>query len=227
LLRILSIYSGILPIAVFFLFLNRNRKDGLWVIFLYVLVSSIIDLTFEFTTLPGKIQFFLFSIFTLLEYSLFSAFLYINFKKSLFKKILIVISIIFYFFCFYSFSTTKDYSFDSLPASIEAILIIIFCIFFFYEQINNPEVSFIYSSKKFWVATAFLIYLSGTLFLFIYSSNLSVEDQESYWPINFVFNILKNLFIALAFFIPVYKNHSFLHNITDDFFETPLTHHKP
>jgi hypothetical protein len=111
-----------------------------------------------------------------------------------------------------------------LPASIEAILIIIYCIIFFYEQINNPDISFIYSSKKFWVTTAFLVYLSGTLFLFIYTSDLSEAEQFYYWPINYFFNILKNLVIALAFYIPTSKPQSF---IKDEFLgKPPLTHYK-
>jgi hypothetical protein len=73
--------------------------------------------------------------------------------------------------------------------------------------------------------TAFLIYLSGTLFLFIYASNLSMKEQAFYWPINFVFNILKNLIITLSFYLPISVDQPF---IEDRFFrKPPLSHYKP
>jgi hypothetical protein len=227
LLRIISIYSGILPIIIFFLFLYRNKKGGLWVIFLYVFYSFLTDIAHEVFIIRPESSFFLLSLFTVLEYSFFTAFLYLNFKRSSFKLILIITSLIFYLFCIHSFFTTKDFSFDSLPASIEAILIIFFCILFFFEQINNPDVSFIYSSKKFWIATAFLIYLSGTLFLFIYTSNLSEAEQGFYWPINYVFNILKNLIITLAFSLPSDNSQSLTRKPYEDIFERPYKPYKP
>ena len=220
-LRLISIYSSILPILIFFLFFQRNKKGSVWVIFVYAIISSLTDFSFEIFTPTSPTDFYFFSIFTVLEYSFFSIFLYFNFKKKLFKNILLIVSLLFYAFSIYNVLSTKDYIFDSFPASIEAILIIIFCIFFFYEQINNPEISFIYSSKKFWIATAFLIYLSGTLFLFIYASNLSDEEYNFYWPINFIFNILKNILIALAFYLPNQKSQSFIEKSYDEIFEKP------
>lgn len=214
-----------LPIVFFFLFLPRNRKERLWVILFYVIVSFLTDFSFEFFRPPDSLAFFIFSLFTVLEYSFFAAFIYTNFKKKIFKQVLLGISFLFYTFCAISYFSEKGYYFDSLPASIESILVIIFCVFYFYEQINNPDVSFIYSSKKFWIVTAFLIYLSGTLFLFIYTSNLSKKEQDFYWPINLVFNTLKNLLITLAFSLPISGHRSF---IDDEFYgKPPLTHFKP
>jgi hypothetical protein len=224
LLSDLSIYSGILPIIMFFLFLDRNKKGGLWVIFFYVLVSFANDLLLNYLLLTPSVYFYFYSFFTILEYSFFTAFLFINIKISLLKKIVLIVSALFYIFCIYTLLSTKDYKFDSLTASIEAILIIIYCILFFYEQINHPDVSFIYSSKKFWITTAFLLYLSGTLFLFIYTSDISENAKLDYWPINYVCNIIKNLIITLAFYIPTSQSQPFVH---DDFFEKPpLTHYK-
>jgi hypothetical protein len=224
LLRQLSIYSGILPIIFFFLFLLRNKKEGLWVIFLYVVTSFLTDFSFLIFNPPAKLSFYFFSLFTILEYSFFTGFIYVNLRKKTFKQVLLATSLLFYLFCTVSLFSAKGYYFDSLPASIESIVIIIFCIFYFFEQINKPDISFIYSSKKFWIVTAFLVYLSGTLFLFIYTSNLSETEQTFYWPINFIFNILKNVLITLAFFLPASGSQSFM----DDNFlgKPPLTHFK-
>lgn len=224
LLRLLSIYSGILPITFFVLFFNRNKKDGLWVIFFYVFISFITDFTLSTFSVPDAIYIYFYSFFTFFEYALFSAFLFINIKSRAIRKFILVVSLLFLTFCTFCLLFLTDATFDNLPASVEAILIIIYCIIFFYEQINTPDISFIYASKKFWVATAFLLYLSGTLFLFIYTSGLTDNDKSGYWPINYFFNILKHLIIALSFYIPTSKPQSFLND--DLWGKPPLTHYK-
>lgn len=209
------------------MFLPRNKKEGLWVIFFYIIVSFLIDIGFQIFLPKISLSFFLFSLFTVLEYSFFTVFIYKNYKKKVFKHGLLSVSVIFYAFCTiaYLYLNAKGYYFDSLTASIESLILIIFCIIYFYEQLNNPEVSFIYSSKKFWIVTAFLVYLSGTLFLFIYTFGLSEKEQSFYWPINLVFNTLKNLIFSLAFSLPISGHQSF---VNDDFFgKPPLTHYKP
>ena len=225
-LKLLSIYSGVLPIIFFFLFLPRNKKEGLWVIFLYVTISFLTDFRSEVFHVSKRLSFLFVSLFTVLEYLFFTVFIYTNFKNKIFKQTRIVISLFFYVFCIISYFTAKGHFFDSLPASIESICIIIYCILYFYEELTNPDVSFIYSSKKFWIVASFLIYFSGTLFLFIYTSNLSREEQIFYWSINLVFNTLKNLILSLAFFLPIVNSPSY---IKDNFYgkPPPLTHFKP
>jgi hypothetical protein len=90
-------------------------------------------------------------------------------------------------------------NFDSLPASVEAILIVFFCILYLFEQINTPEVMLVYESYKFWVIIGFLIYLAGGLSLYILAANLTEEEMNNYWKINYAFNMIKNLLFAVAF----------------------------
>lgn len=58
----------------------------------------------------------------------------------------------------------------------------------------------IYSTFDFWVIIAFLIYLSGTFFLYIMAQNM-LNDRKfliQYNIINAVFNILKDILLAIA-----------------------------
>jgi restriction endonuclease S subunit len=84
------------------------------------------------------------------------------------------------------------------------------------------EVSFIYSSKTFWIIVAILIYMSATFFLFISSEYITQEERKSYWFINSISNIIKNLLLAIAFIIPNYKPKPFTDFPYDeDLFEKP------
>ena len=196
-LRSVSIFSDILPIIFFILFTKRNKKEGLWVIFLYSILSFVADNSFN--RLPQVVDFYVYSSFTIIEYTLFTFFLYKALKEKLFKYILITGSVVFYAIAIFNLFKEKKETFDSLAASVECILAIIYIICFLYEQIKDPANSFIYYSKKFWIVIAFFLYFSSTLFLFVYADNFTNEEHKNYWNINFIFNILKNAALSLAF----------------------------
>jgi hypothetical protein len=168
--------------------------------FLYCLLSLINDqFLFRFTTY--RLIFISLSSFTVIEYLFFSLFLYYIIKNAQFKKLILYSAIPFIILCIITFLYDKNNRFDSISASVEAILIIIFCIFYLYEQINKPEISFIYLSYTFWFTIGFLIYLSGTFFLFIQSPSFSDQTRDNFWAINLFCNILKNILFAIGFYI--------------------------
>jgi len=75
-------------------------------------------------------------------------------------------------------------------------------VFFLFQELNNPHTLFIYQNSNFWFVFGILMYLAGNFFLFLQASNVSAEDRDAYWSINFICNILKNLLFALAFYLP-------------------------
>jgi hypothetical protein len=140
------------------------------------------------------------SAFTLIEYSVYSYILYSIIDNRIFRLIIIITSIAFVgFTIFYFVANAKSNSFDSLPASLESILIVAFSIFYLFNQMSKPQVVFIYQEPNFWFVVAFVIYFSGTLFLFIQATNLTLEVRDNFWKINLFSNIIKNILFAIAF----------------------------
>lgn len=201
-LQLLAYLTEILPIIFYLIFLKRNRGEGLWVIFLYSLLSLLTELLFEI--LQRQI---IYSIFTIVEFTLFSLFFYISLKEKRFKYIPIIGALIFYIVAISNFTNKK---FDSLSVSLESILIIPYCILLLYEQIKDPSIIFVYYNKKFWVIIAFFLYFSATLFLYIYYSTLSAEQRSNYWLINNFFEILKNILLSIAFIMKKSTQRSYL-----------------
>jgi hypothetical protein len=74
------------------------------------------------------------------------------------------------------------------------------CIYYFFDQLNQPNILLIHSSINFWIIITFLIYLSGTFFLNIYvESMISINGfEKQYVLINSSFNILKNILLSVA-----------------------------
>ncbi len=172
------------------------------VLFVYFLISFTADsilLTHKSAEYP-TLSLVTLSLFTISEYSLFALFLFLVIKNKHFKTTISVLSILFILFAvWFIFNFGSEKKFDSLPTSVESILIIVFSILFLFDQLNNPEVIMIYESHRFWVITAFLIYMAGTLFLWVYADSFTKEQKNYYWNINYTTNFVKNILISIAF----------------------------
>jgi hypothetical protein len=75
------------------------------------------------------------------------------------------------------------------------------CLYYFYEQLReDTSTLLIYTTHNFWIIIAFLIFFSGTFFLYIYAENV-VNDkafQNQYAVINSGFNLLKSILFSVA-----------------------------
>ena len=91
-------------------------------------------------------------------------------------------------------------SFDSFAIGIESIIILILCIYYLYLEIKESDSLLIYSTFNFWVIITFLIYFSGTFFLYIMTENTyhDIAFQKLYLVINSCFSILKNILLCVA-----------------------------
>lgn len=198
----LSQYSALLPIIVGLLFFKRIKEWHLWVIFFYCLYSFgndyLIIYRFKHHLTYKKFLF----IFTIIEYLAFTTFLWSMLKNKIIRNSLLIISILFTLFCLYPLLILpKIGNFDSVQTSIEAIVVIIFSLIYLFEEINKPQVSFIYSNYRFWVVIGMFLYMAGTFFLFVYASTIPLAEAQNYWIINYISNILKNVLFALALVI--------------------------
>jgi hypothetical protein len=180
----------------------------LWVIFVYIIISFITDLIFfnlKKTSNPN-IQLTIYSIFTISEYCFFTYFIFRNLASALFKKIILFISVVFIISALITyFKTIGKQDFDDFSSSLEAILLIIFSLVFFFEQISSQSADFLYEKYSFWIITGILLYFAGSLFLFVLGNSLSKQEINVYWDITYFANVMKNIFFAIAFFIEKQK----------------------
>jgi len=159
-------------------------------------------------------------LFTVVEYSLFSLFLYLIIKKRVVKLIILLSFPVFLAISIFAFFANKDIGFDSVSTTIESIFILTFCIFFLFQELNNPEIPFIYQNPNFWFVFGMFGYLAGNFFLFLQFSNFSSDVREGFWAINLLCNTLKNLLFSIAFFLPKSKKHENDIDIPNNFFQT-------
>ena len=77
------------------------------------------------------------------------------------------------------------------------------CLYYFYAELKQVTTDLIYTTKNFWIIIAFLIFLSGTFFLYIYTENMVQDDsfKKQYSIINSSFLVLKNILFSIAMII--------------------------
>jgi len=201
---------------------NRNKWIQVGVILLYIVVSFTTDqLLVSFIANKREYAIYLsLSLFTIVEYILFSLFLFLIIKKKIIRTIIILCLPVFIAISIYSFFTYREIGFDSLSTTVESIFIIAFCIFFLFQELNNPEIPFIYQNPNFWFVFGIIVYLAGNFFLFLQYANISSDVRNGFWMINLLFNTLKNLLFAIAIWLPKTKKDENEINIPDNFFQT-------
>jgi hypothetical protein len=215
LVPVIAFVSEVLPIVFYLLFIRRNAGERLGVIFFYCCFSWLTETTtlkFLHIKIP---EYLLNSGFTVVEFTTFSVFTYFSFQRKQLKIIPFIAAIIFYPIAIVNF-TKEQGSFDSIPASVEAIIIISYCILLLYEQINDPNTIFVYDTKKFWITIAFFLYFSSTLFLFLYARNFTQSEHEKYWAINNFFEILKNILFSISFIMKKNSKNPYPENLNPD-----------
>lgn len=197
-LYLIAYLAQITPLVLYFALFKRNSKIiELRVLFFYVLASCLAIIFLGVFPNQGII---IISIFELVEFTFFSAFFFLFIQNRKFKNLIVVITIItlcIETFLFFSFKT----NFDFWTTLTTAVLIVTYSIFFFFEQINSPRTLIIYQSYVFWIVVGCIIYISGTLFLFLYTSDLKDKQNNSLWNIDIVFEFIKNICFSIAFFV--------------------------
>ena len=200
-------FSNLLPL-VFFIFLKRNKEKTLRVIFLYVVYCCLNEVfVYLFHENNIKNDFIFLALFTVFEFSFFCLFYYYALPIALIKKGLPVIWGLFVIFaCLDFFLVNEMNNFDSFASGVESIIIILLCIYYLTVQIKGANNLSIYSTSNFWIIIAFLIYLSGTFFLYIMAENMITKGdlvktrafRIQYIIINSAFYILKNVLLSVA-----------------------------
>jgi hypothetical protein len=202
-----------LPIFFFLFFLKTSRKEKpLWIILCYVSLNILISFSDPYTQSSPLLKIITYAFSTFYEYSLFTYFIWINIKSKKFRKFIAFASILFVIFLLIFYTNVKFIRLDSVPIGVESILILIFASYFFYEQVNNPQVLFIYNDYKFWIITAMMIFLSGSFFIYIFVNQIPKSELSQYWSFIQIFFLLMYILFSIGIIIlglkPNQKHHT-------------------
>lgn len=205
---------------------KRNKKSSARVVFYYVVYSIINEIILYLLRIDplrnNKIEAGLVWSFTVIEFIFFGLYFYLILTKKTNKKALLFAAIAFAITAAINLIINikgfdKNYAFDTIPVSVSAITFIIFSIVFLFERIQFTEIEFIYERSNFWIIIGIMIYFSGTFFLFLQYSELSDQEKDSFWIINWFCILLKNIFFSIGFYLKEEKRISIIKSSEPDF----------
>lgn len=142
--------------------------------------------------------------YALLEMWLFSGFFYRVIKNNTLKRIIWAIPIVFIILCVINFVFFQSiYTFNTYTRPLGAIVIIFFCMAYWWQPASAEESEVWTAVADNWVVSAILFYFSSALFLFIFSNYLiqqvSKQANVLIWNIHAAIVMLMYLMLAVAF----------------------------
>lgn len=167
----------------------------------YSLVTELVNFIMSYD--HHYTSFFNFNLFGIVEYCLLTYYIRSRIRNKTLKSLILILSGLFLIVSIIRISGHYFNVYDSLSNGLESILLIIYSIFYFFEQISKPSHIFFYAIPEFWIIVAILLYFSGTFFIDTYAQGL-IEDQSfkvQYSVINNSFGILQNLLFGVAMIV--------------------------
>ena len=190
---------------------SKPKGYGLLAFYTFYCIFSDLVLTKLSLKYLGS-ELYAYRLFTFVEYLSLTFFVFNLIESSSIKRIIKLGSLLFIIISILDIYTSSFESFDSLPSGVESILILSYTIFYIYERFSSTHFTF---NGFVWIGIGFILFFSGTFFLFILSQNNFNNSAFilAYGYIVATFNIIKNLFISLGILSETKKNTSPSHNL--------------
>lgn len=166
-------------------------------LFLYLIGSMCSDIfSAFFFNFGGLIAY------TFFECLIISYIFWVELESKILRRIVIITSLLFLIVSLCCVVLLDDLNLiDSITTSIEFVIIIFFCILYFFKEfydLNKPKLT---DYWFFWLNSSFLLYFGTSLFIFLFKSyfyELSVTIISFLWSIHLIVNITNNSLISVA-----------------------------
>lgn len=172
-------------------------------VFILLIITFFVEIINTWCGLKGMNNMFIFSIYTPIEFILFTLFykyFFDSIRNSNFHYFLIL-----FFLCVATFDTffINDYlTINNFSPSIESIVFILYSLIAFFFIMKKLMFQNLLNTSFFWINIAILIYFAGNLFLFLFSNHLQQSDHAQYlalYNIHSVTNIIYYILITIGF----------------------------
>ena len=197
-----SVLSSVVPLSIFIISKNKTFTLQLKVLFFYLVASFFTDVVCILHLYKTNNSYLL-NGFTFIE---FMAILFIyerqwnNLKLQPWFLALAVIFLIYFILAYFSILDSNDlYVYIN---TFKALVIILLSIFYFFTLVNNLDIPKLTQLYFFWFNTAFLIYFSVVLFVFLFMNYIldphASQAVKNLWLLHNTFHIIYNCIIALG-----------------------------
>jgi len=199
-LNILSMFSSIIPLIAGIV-VYRCLTKPLKILLILFVVGAVVELIGYYFLIKQTQSVWVFHVYTLLEFSLL-VLVFSYWQKGRIRKWLrFSIGVFFLMWLAAKFSIEGVDEWDSYTGTFEGVFLIAVSAGTFFNLIGENLESLLYDSR-FWVASAVLIYFSGTLLTFALSNTIAGSADYNLFKLTLfhpILNIISNLCYAGGF----------------------------
>jgi hypothetical protein len=193
--------------SIFFYISKRNNLLKYFIPFLVLTV--IIEFIGGWYLYKGIRNYWIFNVFTTVEFNFYAFLFYIHFKKRNLKRIILLFFPIFTTSVIFNllFIQGFDKTFNTYTFLLGSFFIVIFCCCFFYESVLPDKIDQQLSKQPFfWICSGLLIYYLGSviinaLFEYLRNNDLGEEGKKIYGTINHTLNVILYSSFCIAFYL--------------------------
>ncbi len=200
-----QILSFILSVA----FYLKKRDKLLWYFIPFLFLTVVVELFGAWFTYKVITDYWMYNVFTTIEFVFYSFLFYIHFRNKKIKKLvnlfipLFVCIVLINIFWGQGFNKT----FNSYTFLLGSFFIVIFCCCFFYESVLPDKIDQQLSKQPFfWICCGLLIFYLGSviinaLYEYLRTNDLREEGIRIYGIINYSLNVILYSSFCIAFYL--------------------------
>jgi hypothetical protein len=168
----------------------------------YVFLGGLIQVASSYLNGLGKNNLWLLHLYTPLEFACIAWFYNKTLSGLANKFVILWIGLGFAVLSVLNTAFLQDSTtFNTYARSLEALLVIAFCLSWYYKALVEMKIRKLQQDPVFWINTGFLLYFSGTVLLFASSNyilNINHALNQYIWAFHALFSILLYFFITIG-----------------------------
>lgn len=175
----------------------------IYIFFNAIFSAPLALLRHEFEIINAKEYLFLLRIAAFCEFSLILYFISLNFRKSIIKKIILFLWIIFTVYYLYEWYISDKNIFSPYPNVIGGLVTFVLLVFLLFGKTQTNAGILFYRAKIFWFIIAIMLISTGLLYILTFSKTaVNNEDfRNQYRIISSTLIITKNILISIGLLI--------------------------
>lgn len=192
----ISSASIILPMIISLMRVKFLRKPYYPVV-IYVWVTGFVEAAAKYVKYGlHESNNLLYNCQTILEFTLISLIFYYVFDRDFLKKGILLLITLFIPIALVLIVENPFYFNENLNGT-SGLLLILITLTYFYRLLQNMSIPILSHSAMFWISSGVLLYFSGTIFVYIFSS-VVFENNMPLWSINLYLNILFHIMLTIG-----------------------------
>ncbi len=202
-LAYVSLFSILLPSGMVFFTWNK-LSHSLKIICGFILLTLILEFTAERLNAFGINNFVILHLFTFGECIFLMLYFRSLSQNKVYRNIALIVLVMFLLFSISSAVLWGSFKVHpSTVRSIECILQMVMCLFFFADLFQKSEVKNLIYYPHYWMVSGFLLYFSGTFFMNIVGDIAVMTNQLGFngYVIHSILNIFLNIIYTIVLWL--------------------------